>query len=472
LRRFGRLARLAAACVCALAAAGAPGQNQVATQDLWALDFQTAMIHTFGAGTQTLGPPIVLAGTGSTRGIGFNQAGLAYVARGQDVRTYDGVTTAVFADVTDGIDQAQHVAVRPGAAQEVWVAAGTSVTNSKIIKFSSAGAVLQTFTNAMMVHPRRITWNLDGTKLYVASNSNKKILTVDAMTGAFTQLADLTANNILPIGVAFDATRNAVWTVGDFGANGDIGFVDAMTGAYTSVLTEGQYPGLEAPTNVFFDRFRTLSVAARNLNLGIGGVYRFYAPTGSVVSDLGPITAGLTSIIDVAFRPEIIGIGAPTSGGNFVLNASMSLGVSNAITFSAPRAAGQGYAAALSPRWQTACDPFVPGILEPSLRLPFPEARGVPLSLSDGGFLVAQTAAVCCFPATPAPINGILLISGFSGFLDASGNANAFVDFFAAPPPVINGVDLSLAFITVDPSSPSGFGRISNPICLTVVLGP
>jgi hypothetical protein len=83
-----------------------------------------------------------------------------------------------------------------------------------------------------------------------------------------------------------------------------------------------------------------------------------------------------------------------------------------------------------------------------------------------------QTAAVCCFPATPAPINGILLIAGFSGFLDASGNANAFVDFFAAPPAVINGVELSLAFITVDPASPSGFGRISNPICLTVVLGP
>jgi hypothetical protein len=323
-----------------------------------------------------------------------------------------------------------------------------------------------------MIHPRRIAWNTDGSTLFIASNSNNLILKLDPVTSMFTQVADLTSAGIGPIGIAFDATRDAVWTVGDFGNNGDIGFVNVMTGAYTNVLSENQYPGLKSASNVFFDRFRTLTVSARNLNGGFGGLYRFYAPSGSVVTDLGPILTGLTSVIDVAFRPEIIGIGAPTSGSDFVLNASAAIGVANMITFSAPRVPNAPYAAALSPRWQPMCSPYVPGILEPSLRLGFPEARGVPLSLSDGGFLLTQTAAVCCFAATPAPINAILAISGFSGFLDASGNATAVVNFFAGPPPVIDGVQLSLAFITVDPAAPSGFGRISDPICLTVHLGP
>jgi hypothetical protein len=110
----------------------------------------------------------------------------------------------------------------------------------------------------------------------------------------------------------------------------------------------------------------------------------------------------------------------------------MSMLVQNPITFSAPRVPNATYAAALSPRWQTSCDPYVPGVLEPSLRIAFPDARGVPLSTADGGFLLMQTAAVCCYPATPFPINTFLQITGFTGVLDAMGNATASVDFFAA----------------------------------------
>src|SRR4029079_15273616 len=120
----------------------------------------------------------------------------------------------------------------------------------------------------------------------IASNGNKKIVTLDPVSGMFTQLADLAAPNIAPIGICFDSTRDAVWIVGDFGFNGPIGFVNAMTGAFTSVIAEGAFPGLASPANVFFDRFRVLNVAARNANSGIGGVYRFYAPTGSMASDV------------------------------------------------------------------------------------------------------------------------------------------------------------------------------------------
>jgi DNA-binding beta-propeller fold protein YncE len=169
-----------------LAGDPAPAQNQIATQDIWALDFNDAKIYIFSGGGQPIGTPITLAGTGSVRGLGFNAAGLAYVARGSDVRTYDGTSTALFAGVAAGITQAQHVAVRPGSAQEVWVAAGTLAANSKIIKFSATGMVIQTLTSNLLDHPRRIAWNQDGSKLFIASNGNKKIVTLDPVTGMFT----------------------------------------------------------------------------------------------------------------------------------------------------------------------------------------------------------------------------------------------------------------------------------------------
>jgi hypothetical protein len=461
------------AFLAAFLAAHAPAaaQNQVATQDIWVLDFATNQIRRFHGGGNPIGLPIALGGTGSSRGLGFNDAGLGYVARGDDVRTYDGTATTVFADATDGIAQAQDVAVRPGAAQEVWVAAGTSATNSKIIQFSSAGLVLQTFTAAGLDHPRRIVWNMDGTTLYGTSVNNKRVFSLDPGTGTFNPVADLTPQNIVPIGLAFDPTRNALWVVGDFGGNGNIGFVDVATGAYTNVLNEGQYPGLASPANVYFDRFRVLNVAARNLNGGNPGVYRINAPLGTAISDLGVVSTGITSAIDVAPRPEVIGIGAPTLAGMFVLNASLTGIVSNPITFNAPRAPLEHYAAALSPRWQPTCAPYVPGIIEPGLRIPFPDARGVPLSLADGGFLVSQTAGVQLPFLTPFPINMYLLLSGFGGILDATGQASASVDFFPAPA-FFSGVQLSLAFVTFDLSTPSMFGRISDPICISIVVGP
>jgi hypothetical protein len=460
-----------AAALAMIAAAVLAAQNQVATQDLWTLDIATNQIRVFHGSGEPTGTTIALVGSGSARSLAFAESGLAYVCRGQEVRTYDGTTSGLFAGTTQGIDQPQHVAVRPGAAQEVWIACGATTSNSKIIHFSSTGTSVQTYTNAMMDHPRRIAWNQAGDKLFIASVGNKKILTLDPATGTFAQLADLTSQNISPIGLSFDVTRNAVWTVGDFGFNGHIGFVDVMTGAYTNVINESQYPGMHAPAGIFFDRFRTLTVANRNLNGGIAGLYRFSAQTGTALADLGPITAGFTSLIDAAGRPEIIGIGAPVSGNAFVLNASMSQSVANAITFNVPRVPNQAYAAALSPRWQPQCAPYIPGIIDPGLRLQPPDPRGIPLSLSDGGFLIMQSAAICCAPGTPAPLNTVLTIDGFAGFLSATGTANATITFHPVVLP-INAFELSLTFITVDLAVFNRFGRMSDPICLTVNVGP
>ncbi len=459
-----------------LIVAATRAQTQVSTQDLWALDIASNQIAVLNGGGGFTGTVIPLQGTGSARGLAFAPSGLCYVARGNDVRTYDGTTSTVFASNSNGIDQAQDVAVRPGTANEVWVACGTSTTNSKVIRFGANGTVISTLTDPNLIHPRRIAWNQTGSTLYVLSNVNKRIFSLDATSGTFTQLANLTTANVAPIGLTFDVTRNALWVVGDFGVTGDVGRVTIATGTYTPVITSGTIAGMAAPANVWFDRFRVLNVVSRALNGGTTGIYRFDASTGSTPIHLTDVTTtGTTSFIDVRGRPELVGIGAPSSSpNNYVLSASATapVPISNPITFHVPRAANRIYAAALSPLWATACDPYVPGALEPVLRIPAPDARGIPLSLSDGGLLLQATAGVCCDPATGFPVSLFLTVSGFVGVLDANGDANATISIQPNPPVALNGFQMSLALVTVDPSVPSGFGRISDPICLTINIGP
>ena len=58
-----------------------------------------------------------------------------------------------------------------------------------------------------MIHPRRIAWNTDGTKLFIASNSNnKKILSARPDDAARSRKSPTSRSpDITPIGIAFDA---------------------------------------------------------------------------------------------------------------------------------------------------------------------------------------------------------------------------------------------------------------------------
>ena len=120
-------ARVAAACRRRIASARpAAAQNQVATQDIWALDFhdgedphlQRRAGSPSARRSRSPGPDRRAGSDSTTPASRTSRAG----------RT-SGPTTASRRPSSrrrlDGIDQAQDVAVRPGTGQEVWVACGT-----------------------------------------------------------------------------------------------------------------------------------------------------------------------------------------------------------------------------------------------------------------------------------------------------------------------------------------------------------
>ncbi|HYC78656.1 MAG TPA: hypothetical protein VEI02_13605, partial [Planctomycetota bacterium] len=182
-----------------LGGAAASGQAAPApTQDVWVLDQNANQLRVHRADLDAT--PVAthaLAGTGQARGFGFDADGKAFVCRGDEVRTYDGagVATALFAGAAQGLAQTQDVAVRPGT-NDVYVSAGATALASKIVRFDVNGAVVATLTHALLHHPRRLSWSADGTKLYVACNGNKSILSYDPVANTFTQVIDLTANNV------------------------------------------------------------------------------------------------------------------------------------------------------------------------------------------------------------------------------------------------------------------------------------
>ena len=196
--------------------------------------------------------------------------------------------------------------------------------------------------------------------------------------------------------------------------------MNAMTGAYTNVLTEGQYPGLSVGLERLLRPLPRRSRSPRATSTAASAASTASTrPRARAVTDLGPDP----------HRPherDRRRRRAPRSSESALRSSAVRLraqrerasGPSRTRSRSRrPASPTSPYAAALSPRWQPMCSPYVPGILEPALcASPFPDARGVPLSLSDGGFLLTQTAAVCCFAGDArSPINTILVISGFVG---------------------------------------------------------
>lgn len=461
-------------------------QNQTSTQEVWILDHGAAQIVVVnGAFDPVALQTIPLGGLGSARSLSFDAAGKAFVCRGDEVRTYDGSTapSVVFADATDGLVQAQDVAVRPGAGGDVYVACGISVADSKIVRFNAAGVVQATLTSNLIEHPRRLAWSADGTKLYVASVGNRRIVEYDVAANTFAQTFSLAGQNVIPVGLDFDVVRGGLWIVGDWGQTGSgVGFLQLTPApaTYFSVITPTTTAGLTAPSSVAFDRFRNLVVGSRNVNSGVAGVYVYEAGSGNMATFERSVTGlGLQSVIDVAPRPEIVGFTAPVDPNDptqFVINASLSVAVPNPLQFRAPRAAGSVYYAAMSLMWPVDCAPYVPGLIDPALRILGPDPRGVPL-LPD--YFFRQTAAVCCLgqspplglPADP-PLAPFLKVLGFGGILNAAGEAPAALNFAAGIPLAADGAVFSIAFVVIDPAVSSLFGRISDAFCVTAKVVP
>jgi hypothetical protein len=475
--------RAPAVFAAAVLSTAACAQFQRSTQDVWFLDQAAASIKTLNSGVDaTIVQTIALAGSGQPRSMAFDAAGLAFVCRGDEVRTYDGTTTALFAGTAVGVVAAQDVAVRPTNG-DVYVACGVNAAASKILRFDSTGVLQATLTSTLIDHPRRLAWSSDGATLYIGSTGNRRILSYTPSTNAFAQVIDLTSLNVSPVGLAYDVTRVGLWVTGDWWlAGGGVGFValPPATIAYTGILTTTTTPGLSAPGNLFYDRFRNLYVAGRGQNSGTAGVYVYSAPSGAApVLELSRTGLGIQDVIDVRLRPDVVGFTAPLDPGDptkFILEASSSVSKTNALQFRCPSAAGKTYFAGLSVAWPADCAPYVPGVLDSSLLVAGPDPRGVPAKYD---FLFRATAGVCCFGSPPLftlptdpVVSPFLSVSGFAGVLNASGESPGAVKFSAGIPTSADGLQLSISFVVVDGSVVSQFGRISDAFCATLKVAP
>lgn len=482
---------LAVATLCTLA----PAQvNDAPTHFVWALD----------AGNQTAPSPIIrvyspsgaevttitVPGSGQARALAFDRLGNAYVCRANLVHQLDrtGAATGVTFSPPAGATLAQDVVETPQG--DILVSWGATAATSAISTYDTTGMMLSNFTDSALDHPRRITPRADpsSTIIYVANRGAQEIRSFDT-TGAPPSLiltTDLTSENIGPVGLCYDNANDDLWVVSSWGDANEIGCIDLSSNTYATAINYPPVgvPGLTAPAGATYDRFRRLYVAGRNKNMGTPGVYVFEATSPATAPTYlaywprtGPTPV---NVIDVAPQPSETATCAPMEAGQFILE----MGAVNRVTFSNPATPGAQYAAAFSGAWSVnPCgSPFIQGTI--GIGFAPPDVRGVPLTSDD--FFWGSVAVVAPGPSPVAPatnpatnmpflndLTGLGIgVSGFFGFLDATGFADGIIDLTAfVDPGNANGTDgmkLELAWVTFDFSEPALFGYVSQPLCLVL----
>jgi hypothetical protein len=469
-----------------LAAAMAGAQAlTVPTELVWALD----------AGMQTAPTPVLRfylpngvqrgtvtpAGAGAARGFCFDSSGFLYLCRGDEVRKLSpsGTDLGQVFTAPAGFTAAQDVFVRStGASPLVAVAFGASTSGSGIAIYSSlnGGAPTRVITSGSLAQPRRLIMRQDGADnfLFVLSRDNNLLMRADLSLAnpTLTTYFDLSASMIGPIGLAWDAARERFLVDSDFGQTNLIGTVPANP--MPSFVAAFAYPpssaaGLRAPAGMTFDRYRRLYIAGRNMNGGTAGVYVFDA--NQSVSQPVFLTrfpaAGSpapVNIVDVEVQPTDMAICAPLEGTIGVMNNFEA----NRFLVSSQFYAGYPYVAAISLNWPTRCVPdLAPGLYVPTLQLPSPDIRGLPL----GDDIFFRSSAGVVNPIDVPPLGGPTLLpffsfSGFAGTLNAGGLG----EFSITPnlPVSLEGTPFSVAFVTLDPLLAAGIGYISQPVCVTL----
>lgn len=468
------------------------------THFLWALDAGSQLspaplLRPYTPSGLALAEVGALPGSGQARALEASASGDLYLCRGDAVYRLDriGSNLGLAFQPPAGAAKAQDVIQVPGSPGLFVVAWGSSAAESAVAIYDTASANPAVPVLAVAHawdHPRRLAAAPGGNRIFVANRGTQNIVEFDpgAAAPVVTVTRDLAAAGIGPVGLCYDAANNDLWVAGDFGQTAQVGRIDldAPGSLFSSAFT---YPpssaaGLRAPAGLYYDRFRTLYVASRGQNGGTPGVYAFSASTPSdpVQAEAsyprpggGPVGA---NIIDVALQLSFQATCAPSENGEHVL----AMGGPNVVEFSLPEAqsipGAHIYFAALSFRWQSACAPaFIAGIYEPSFRLGGSDPRAIPLAQD---FLFWGSVGVPVpgpSPLPPAPGFGnslvpAFLITGFSGTLGADGTASAIVDLtqFVDPGNLFNldGVELSLGWLTLSVTDPGFFGFVAEPLCL------
>ena len=436
-----------------------------------------------------------LPGSGQARALSADSQGGLWLCRGNSVHQLDvlGGATGLVLSPPSGSGQAQDVIQLPGSPDTLIAAFGTNAGSSAIGIYDIAGATPGTpvtvVTSSQLDHPRRLAARPDGLRIFVASRGNQMILRFDPTAAMPTVqvLTDLTADNIGPVGLCWDAGNQHLWVTGDYGATQEIGCIDPTAAgapfAPAILFPPAAAPGLRAPAGLFFDRFRRLYIAGRSQNMGTAGIYTYSADTPAVTPSFVagyPRTGGGSppvNCVDVVLQESLQNTCMPVEDGT---DNVLILGNVNTVSFHLPEAAGSTsihqYAAAISYSFPVSCTAsFRNGVLESAFLFGGTDPRGIPL-VQDELFWGSVAVATPGPPPIPVPggfvgnLSPVIDITGFSGVLDANGDVQATVDLTGLVDPAnalnLDGVELSIAWVTASVVDANQIGYISQPACV------
>ena len=428
------------------------------------------------------------AGSGAIRGIGLAANGDLYVTRGDAVLRYPApfysVGTAIHTDL-----RAQDVAVHP-VTGNIWVGFGASASEAKIKELDVAGTVLQTITNAALVHPRSLAFSRTGGTLWVANGAGANVLAVNATTGAVQTHAGVASQMGVPIHLASSpVVDDRLFVVSDYGAANRVFQIDGApgSGTVTTWLDYSSLTDLMAPSGVVADTYGNVWMTSRDITGSTPGVYCYVASTASRPI-LPYVGSEHVNPIDLAFLYRDLSMTVTSNNGTFGTNATplvpfSALQTTLTVSISAPNYPGKPYGIFWCSYANTAFDGYCGSTrngmpLGDGVQIDVGDARRAPIVLDAfflSGVSILQHGGSDVVPALsptlcPGSTPGFFFF--MSGQLDASGQALAQVFFPSAPcpPPVSVTLEMAMCVAIVDTAiTPSSVGLLSNvPACFAL----